>query len=895
MKKILALLLLVAMLVPMGLVAGAEEATEVDPYFGHGWCDLDNEKFPNLTGMARVNASVGKDKAFLQVHGKGLGSNVQRNAAAMKEILDALPEGQRYFRIFASSVVLAHNSEHVVYMDNGTELLRAAVDAFVAELKAIGAQVDGIILDTEYVYLGAYYITTGPLQEDATFLKKIVDDPRYAKEIRPELEARGFPFWENVTDLTPEIYTMHNNLKKQYPNAYAIWNTVMRNRLNNYSTKAILEPLLKYYPDAIVDDYQSADGYAWLKSLQDSGDPAYLGGNSVKVGNVSNHDTYGYHPGDAFHNSSTGEIIFKNPAAYNEAVYERNPFNMLLFDVNRFRQMIQSTDTEKFTVWITDYDYANKNEGSVANTPYYAETIIHLGLMDPETFLIYMNEPDARYRETPGLYEKGSKVISEVFNELTDKVGAADRKAIRIPDNWNTDFVLSGMTAGGKNIWRITPNTDEVSLEAFKVEGSDPTFSVKGQTVTFPGGKVIADGQVSEVGTCGYWVETAADVAPVITNDENRFENHPSFEDTFEQYAMGTELNLTTSLPAGVWSVTRKSTVKPKVVATENGQALSLNGTVTLKNQNVIANITAGDTYAEDQAWQVTVQMPENMGGELLLLYAEGKKASGTDGGFRVAGGKVYVSNNGNYEELSGVSLSAGKYTFKRVVNFNNAEAFTASYYVYDASGKLLGSAGNVPMVTFTLPATTICVEGKELTAEVLMDDYKLYPTGFATDFELYDATYGALVQDTAAARNSATAYRLSWLNGTGKSATATVMAAVYEGQTLVSETVVKELTCLPGCDGVETGIVSVAEGQTVKVYLKADKPVASDTPGTNGQNPGQDDPKDQKKDTNNILLIIIVSVTAVLVLGIGAFTLVMLKKPAKKLEQSDEKTDTQE
>ena len=46
-------------------------------------------------------------------------------------------------------------------------------------------------------------------------------------------------------------------------------------------------------------------------------------------------------------------------------------------------------------------------------------------------------------------------------------------------------------------------------------------------------------------------------------------------------------------------------------------------------------------------------------------------------------------------------------------------------------------------------------------------------------------------------------------------------MAAIYQGETLLEEKVIKEVKLATGYDGVDTGIVDVAEGQTVKVYLK--------------------------------------------------------------------------
>ena len=46
---------------------------------------------------------------------------------------------------------------------------------------------------------------------------------------------------------------------------------------------------------------------------------------------------------------------------------------------------------------------------------------------------------------------------------------------------WNESYVISGMYAGGKNIWRITPDTTKVSKKDFLVQnGDDVVFFIDG-------------------------------------------------------------------------------------------------------------------------------------------------------------------------------------------------------------------------------------------------------------------------------------------------------------------------------------------------------------------------------------------------------------------------------
>ena len=150
--------------------------------------------------------------------------------------------------------------------------------------------------------------------------------------------------------------------------------------------------------------------------------------------------------------------------------------------------------------------------------------------------------------------------------------------------------------------------------------------------------------------------------------------------------------------------------------------------------------------------------------------------------------------------------------------------AYTSSYYIYNANGELVGSAENVPMGINTVPVEGIGVTCTNITGEpVLLDNFKLYPTGVAADFELYDASSGIKVTDMEQARAEDTAYRLSWLNATDTEKVYSVIAAYYNAEgKLVSEQVLEEIKMAPGTDGVSTAIVkNETEGQTLLVYLR--------------------------------------------------------------------------
>ena len=85
-----------------------------------------------------------------------------------------------------------------------------------------------------------------------------------------------------------------------------------------------------------------------------------------------------------------------------------------------------------------------------------------------------------------------------------------------------------------------------------------------------------------------------------------------------------------------------------------------------------------------------------------------------------------------------------GKFKLKRSLDLNKADALNSDYLVYDASGKLLAQAQDVPIPTMELPLKKIGLSVTNVTGKaVLLDNLKLYANGLAADFELYDAYTG--------------------------------------------------------------------------------------------------------------------------------------------------------
>ena len=889
MKKLLAILLVLTMVLPLCVVTNAADTNVgIKPFYlsnaqdefdniipkAHFWSD-DNEKY------------VTEDSLRVSVPGIG-GSNPKEIAQNLKPVFDKLPEGYRWIRFSSFRAAMLTLLEDEIFMDKGAKVVKEWVTEFLTEYKAIGGKLDGFSVDLEYVEANVYYLTKKALTDPYVYMK-IVNNDNYATRFRPMLEERGFKFWPNVTDETPEIYSIHEKSGAEYAQSRAIWNVVLRNHYNQYVTEALYEPAKAIYPDILVYDYQARNTYSWQKTPSDSGN-ATSGGNYITAGNMNYYNAYGYSPSSDFFREE-GQKLYKKLPAYNGVEWEDTAFNMTLWDTIISKDYRSIAPDNNFVATVSYYNYS-KREGSYGNTAYYTEDFYHLGLLNPTLFNGYIEEKEVAnagndLRDT-------MEVVHEILNELTRIVGAADRKPLDLPYSWNDEFILSGMYAGGKNYYRLTPDvTGGKTKESYQVkDAKDLTFTCNGQTITFPGGKIIEDSKIPIVGSCGFWIETAQDVLPVITYSANRYSEYPALLLDFEAGEVGKNYDITTSYPSGCLELKKGAGAAAKIVDNEGSKALAITGSYTLKLHSILKNITAGDTYAKNQVWEIQVTVPSDMAAdaEIIALNIYADKNKEAEGGFKIAGGKVYYDNNGTYTELTGVNVSAGgKFRLVRGMDFNNAEAITSDYAVYDASGKLLGEVKDIPTVKVKLPIARIGMGANMITGNpVLLDNLKLYANGVGADLELYNAKTGIEYTDLETAKDSSTAYRFSWMNATASEKVYSIVAVYSNGE----EKVIETIKMAPGTDAVATGIVEVAEGQTVKLFARNDS-----KPDADQQTPGADSDTDKNNAKNNdsTLLLIIIVGGVVLVALVVVAVLIVLKKPAKKDEAETSEQDASE
>lgn len=886
MRKIFAFLLVLAMLIPMGTVANAAESAD-KPFYAVQMSAYESE-LSNMYPMAFFWANSAKLDDPLGFVSYGGSYEIADIAATLKKTFDAYPDGTRFLNFGPMQTVFRNKKVDVIFVEDAVAFMKEWMHAFITEYSRIGGKLDGIATGVQFEDEYANSIESRYYSKDNLVYDKIVKNPAYQEKIRPQLEERGFKFYPNPTEYTPEIYGIHSASGSEYAQCRSIWDAIMRSYINQSITEACKE-VWEYYPHCQVSDYQASDVKPWVKGVNENGGAKGGGGIQYAAGNSSNDNFYCARPFKFFENG-----VYRKILGYTGAVYEDKTYNHFQFDVNSAKSLYLSADDGKISMWIADYLSSRNTPNSACMTPYYAETIFHLYMLDPVAVMSFITPTDVGDQ---GLYESVLQILNECLAELTRVAGKADREPIQVQANWNNHYMLSGLRVDDKNIWRLTPDTDLVSVENFKTDAADPTFTVNGQTITFPQGKIIPDGNIRGMDadyntldnhTCGYWIETPAGVNPVATRAEGYFAAYPSYEENYDSYDAGMEYNYKNALPAACWEVKKSGKSSATIVANGEDRALALQGTYTLKNVNLPKNITAADSYAENQAWQVSVTLPADMGAEseMILLNAVNEKKKSADGGFKIAGGKVYYSQNGEYAELTDVALTAGaEYIFKREMNFSSADQLACSYYVCDSTGALLGKAENVSVAPVELPVYGIEVSCSKVDGEaVLLDDYKLYPVHVNSDFELYKAKTGIKVTDleTPVAENMA--YRYSWLNATDKEKSYSVIAQYYNGDAVASEEVIREVKMAPNSEGVEFGIVELGDkGISVKIFIKDNNP--SDT-----QNGAADDGNADAGNASapDMTLAVIIAAAAVLVITAVVVIILLTRKRASKKESKD-------
>lgn len=133
MKKFLAILLVIAMLLPYGMtvnaIASETETIETDPFYFVNISGNIPEDLSNVYHMPFFYSKTGQASVYYDGFdapaGSGYGSyDIEWIALCLKDTFDNQPEGSRYIRFDMPAKIYGPLAENYVYIENATVAMR---------------------------------------------------------------------------------------------------------------------------------------------------------------------------------------------------------------------------------------------------------------------------------------------------------------------------------------------------------------------------------------------------------------------------------------------------------------------------------------------------------------------------------------------------------------------------------------------------------------------------------------------------------------------------------------------------------------------------------------------------------------------------------------------------
>jgi len=155
-----------------------------------------------------------------------------------------------------------------------------------------------------------------------------------------------------------------------------------------------------------------------------------------------------------------------------------NSYNGLVGDVMELRSHAATSD-QPILPWISSPQF----QAVRFNLQYehYGEGIFHAALAGATDFMLWKWSGF-------GLDPETDAYVADLLEELNSLIGFEDRHTLsRDQISWQDGYVLTGMEAGGRRIWRLTPDPD---LPFTQLPGGSARFQIGNRIVEIPGGTV---------------------------------------------------------------------------------------------------------------------------------------------------------------------------------------------------------------------------------------------------------------------------------------------------------------------------------------------------------------------------------------------------------------------
>ena len=397
------------------------------------------------------------------------------------------------------------------WWDNGLVNVRQTFDQLFNSYKNAGGNIDVFVLDYEQICTENWCMGQFPNQQELANYTAIYNDSR-SNSLFQQL---GF---SNVTLVWDWL---HSNVPY-----YIIWNRLLKDTAAGYVNDATYESIKAYYPNLKGSDW----GYRYRDTKYYLPD---FNGHNASYCATGLYCNKGKHVGT--HQSPAPLINGFGPGIENLKLdgqnrYTRTPFNMFRYAVNEMRVSRLSSNVP-LAPWfpsrswpgdIPSYKYLSLND-------LYQETIVHTQLTGAE-YVLYWN-PKNSY---PGGalnsidYSSDSLLLSNTIKEADLLTGFEDKQTlVNEMVSWADDYVLSGMRAGGRDVWRFTPNLDSgsgmptLSSTLIDANSTGVFLQTTQKKISFFNGTLVDNHVVANyqpVSLKGYWiVQPTGAPAPIVT------------------------------------------------------------------------------------------------------------------------------------------------------------------------------------------------------------------------------------------------------------------------------------------------------------------------------------------------------------------------------------------
>jgi|GEM_PF-1644597 len=390
---------------------------------------------------------------------------------------------------------------HGIWWDHGVEVVRNRFDEFFSRYAALGGQVDVMVLDFEEGFSNWHLENKANREYGGnaeSYFLAIQNDPRF-EPVRQELNFGPILTVTGGNGVTILYGSKFDSLRRESGLSsllavlrwstnedYLKWNALMQDRAAAYVNKAVYEPIRKYFPDVKMSNYGYYHYSQEFPVPDRNGHLIYKYGDGAHVGTHQSYELYGW----------MGRV--EDLKLDGTHFYTKTPFNAFRYEVNKLRAMKLSSEVPIYP-WVS---YKEFDDSLLRQSDLYQELIFHAGLTGVENFLFWNPTDHVATPATPS----SNALLNDCLKQLEDLIGFEDRETlVKGLVGWGDDYVLTGMRAKGRSVWRFTPKLEgENSLESVLVRTFPATFQVGSTTVTIPEGRVFIPENI--ISRQGYWV-----------------------------------------------------------------------------------------------------------------------------------------------------------------------------------------------------------------------------------------------------------------------------------------------------------------------------------------------------------------------------------------------------